>query len=136
MKGQLIERDDEHHWVLLDHRVTQLLIDARSFRLQTWSLDGSAEIRLGAPFTLRTSGGAARILDPLDTEALGPALGLLRRELRSLTVTRSSVLTVEFGDGSAITARPHPRHDAWQVEGAGVLEGMSYRCTVGGGSPW
>ena len=27
MKAQLIESEDEHHWVLLDHRVTQLVID-------------------------------------------------------------------------------------------------------------
>ena len=50
MNAQLIESEDEHHWVLLDHRVTQLVIDRSSIRIQTWSLDGSADIRLAAPF--------------------------------------------------------------------------------------
>ena len=48
VNAQLIESDDEHHWVLLDHRVTQLVIDRSSVRIQTWSLDGSADIRLAA----------------------------------------------------------------------------------------
>ena len=67
---------------------------------------------------------------------LGPALGLLRRELRALTVTRAGVLTIEFGDGTTIISRPHRRLEAWHVQGAGVLEGMSYLCAIGGGSPW
>ena len=31
VNAQLIESDDEHHWVLLDHRVTQLVIDRRRY---------------------------------------------------------------------------------------------------------
>ena len=136
LKAQLIERDDEHHWVLLDHRVTQLVFDEGALALQTWSLDGSANVRLGAPFTLRSAGGGERSLDPADTEGMSPTLGLLRRELRSLTVTRAGVLAVGFRDGAEIIVTPHPRLEAWQVQGAGVLEGMSYRCPPGGGVPW
>ena len=136
MQAQLIEGPDDHHWVLLGHRVTQMVIDAGAVRLQTWSLDASAEVRLGAPFTLRLASGAARTLDPEATESLAPALALLRRPLRSLTMTRGGELTVEFGDGAVVTARPHPRLDAWEVQGAGALEGMSYRCGAGGGVPW
>lgn len=131
MRAQLIESDDEHHWVLLDHQVTQLLIDLRSFRLQTWSMDGSAEVRLEAPFRLRSGSGAERTLDPRTPEALAPALALLGLGLRSVTVTRAGTLTVAFGDGSTLEAVPHPRHEAWEVQGGGILEAMAYKSSDG-----
>jgi hypothetical protein len=131
----LIESPDEHHWVLLDHRVTQLVVDARSLRLQTWSLDASAEIRLSAPFTLRLPSGAERPLDPARTETLAPALAVLRRYVQSVTATREGELTVELGDGYAIVVRPSSRADAWELHGGGALEGMSYRAGPGR-APW
>jgi hypothetical protein len=136
MKATLIESPEEHHWVLLDSRVTQLLIDPRSFRFQTWSLDASLEVRIGAPFALRLPSGVERTLDPEQTEGLAPALGILRRPLQNLTITRRGELTVAFGDGLTIVVRPHPRYEAWEVQGGGSLEGMVYTCDVGGGSPW
>jgi hypothetical protein len=136
MKATLIESPEEHHWVLLDSRVTQLLIDANSFRFQAWSLDASAEVRVGVPFTLRLPSGAERSLDPEQTEGLAPALAILRRPLQSLTITRGGELTVDFGDGMSIVVRPHPRYEAWEVQGGGSLEGMDYLCHVGGGAPW
>jgi hypothetical protein len=136
MQATLIESADEHHWVLLDHRVTQLVFDPGSFRLQTWSLDGSAELRLGAPFRLRlATGGAERVLDPAATETLAPVLGLLRRAAESLTVTRAGALTLAFRDGAAVVAEAAGKGTAWEVTGGGVLEGMAYR-GVAGVVPW
>jgi hypothetical protein len=136
MQASLIESDDEHHWILLDHQVTQLLLDATSLRLQTWSLDASVEIRISAPFTLRTAGGAVRPLDPTDAEQLAPVLALLRRRVRSVTATRRGELSLEFGDGARVEVPPHPRLDAWEVQGGGTLEGLVYRSDAGGGVPW
>jgi len=136
MQASLIESPDEHHWVLLDHRVTQLVVDVRSLRLQTWSLDGSTELRLAAPFALRSAAGVERTLDPAETLGLAPALALLRRRVASLTVTRAGDLTVEFGDGTALVARPSPRAEAWELQGGGTLEGMAYRCPPGGDMAW
>jgi len=126
VKAQLIESDDEHHWVLLDHRVTQLVIDRASIRLQTWSLDGSADIRLAAPFVMQLASGGTRHIDPTDTERLAPCLALVGLGVRSVTVTRTGTLTLAFSDGSTLTASPDPRRPAWDVQGGGVLEGMAY----------
>ena len=126
MNAQLIESDDEHHWVLLDHRVTQLVIDRSSLRIQTWSLDGSADIRLAAPFSMQLPSGATRHVDPSDTERLAPCLGLVGLGVRSVTVTRTGTLTLAFTDGSSISALPNPRTSAWDVQGGGILEGMAY----------
>ena len=127
MGATLIESPDEHHWVLLDHQVTQLVVDARSFRIQTWSLDASAEIRCAAPFTLRQSSGAERVLDPTETETLAPLLSLLRRRLESITITRDGELTAAFSGGvSLVVVGGQHRTPAWEVQGGGALEGMSY----------
>ena len=126
MKAQLIESEDEHHWVLLDHRVTQLSIDQASIRVQTWSLDGSADVRLGAPFVHQLPNGSTRRVDPIDTERLAPCLAWIGLGVRSVTVTRTGTLSLAFSDGSAITASPDPRRTAWDIQGGGVLEGMAY----------
>lgn len=136
MQASLIESPDEHHWVLLDHRVTELALDVQSLRLQSWSLDGSTALRLSAPFTLRQPGGATRTFDPLETATLGPVLSLLRRRLASLTVARTGELTVDFGDGLSLVVAPDRRVDAWELQGGGLLEGIVYRCPAGGGAPW
>ena len=132
MGATLIESPDEHHWVLLDHQVTQLIIDVGSFRLQTWSLEGSAEIRCSAPFTLRPASGTGRTIDPAETETLAPLLSLLRRRLESITVTRDGELTAEFTGGVSLVASGDRatgggrRGAPWEVQGGGALEGMSY----------
>ena len=136
MNAQLIDSDDEHHWVLLDHKVTQISVDLQSFRLQSWSLDGSTDIRFGAVSRLRLASGAERPLDPTLPVGLAPLLGLVGRALRSLTATRTGMLVVTFSDGATLEADPHPRTSAWEVQGGGVLEGMAYMCAPGGGTPW
>jgi hypothetical protein len=126
MGATLIESPDEHHWVLLDHRVTQILIDASSFRVQTWSLEGSAEIRCSGPFVLRQASGAERMIDPAETETLASVLALLRRRLESLTITRDGELTAAFSGGTSVVVGGGRRTTAWEVHGGGALEGMSY----------
>ena len=136
MHASLIPTDDEHHWVLLDHQVTALTFDPRALRFQTWSLDGSTDVRVAAPFTPRLGGAAERTLDPIETLTLAPALALLRRRLASLTITRAGELTAEFADGGAIVVAPDRRAVAWQVHGGGALEGMAYEAPVAGDSLW
>lgn len=138
MHASLIPSDDEHHWVLLDHQVTALTVDLRALRFQTWSLDGSTEVRVAGPFTLRAggTGTAERTLDPIDTLTLAPALALLRRRLASLTITRAGELTAAFADGSALVCAPDRRVEAWEVQGGGALEGMAYRAPTGGDPLW
>ena len=127
MQASLIQSPDEHHLVLLDHRVAQLNFDVQSVRLQTWSLDSSTELRLTAPFTLRQPAGAVRSFDPLETATLGPVLALLRRRMASLTFSADGELTAEFDGGLSLHARPSARGEAWEVQGGGTLEGLAYR---------
>jgi hypothetical protein len=136
VNAQLIDSKDEHHWVLLDHKVIQVIVDLSSFRLQSWSLDGSTDIRFGTSSRLRLPSGLERPLDPSVPEGLSPLLALVGRALRSLTVTRTGSLIVTFSDGATLETDPHPRTTAWEVQGGGVLEGMTYVCAPGGGAPW
>ena len=136
MTADLTETPDEHRWSLRDHRVTQLLMDLRSFRFQTWSLEASAEIRLAVPFTYWEPDGLERQLDPEEPEQLAPLLSLLGRSIDTLTIARRGQLTIRFGDGSSIGIEPHPRVEAWEIQGGGALEGLGYLCNPGGGAPW
>lgn len=132
MGATLIESPDEHHWVLLDHKVTEIVVDSSSFRILTWSLEGSADIRCSTPFILRQPSGSERTIDPTETETLAPLLGLLRRRVESLTITRDGELTIGFSGGTSVVVRARRpssggrRVAGWEVQGGGALEGMSY----------
>lgn len=136
MSVELDERTDEHHWILKGHRVTQLLIDPRSFRFQTWSLQASAEIRVGAPFTFDEPDGVRRVIDPYESHQLSPVLSVLGRDIDSVTITRAGTLDVGLSDGSRIIVESHPRLTAWEIQGAGAMEGMQYVALPGGGQSW
>jgi hypothetical protein len=136
MSAEISETPNEHRWRLHDHRITQLTLDLGSFRFLTWTLDASAEVRLGVPFTFREPDAVEHIIDPDEPEQLSPLLSLLGRTIELLVATRHGELTLAFGDGSSLHAIPHPRFEAWEVQGGGALEGMSYLCAPGGGPPW
>lgn len=124
MSATLIESSDEHHWVLLDHRIAELTFDGRAVRLRSWSLGASLEIRIGTSLTWRPANGAARTLAPDDPETLAPLLTLVRRQLSSVTIGKNDQLTLAFGDGSAIEVAG--RLEGWRVDGGGSMEGINY----------
>lgn len=136
MPSQLIETPNEHHLVLLDHRVTQVAAELRAFRVQTWSLDGSLELRVGTRAALRLPSGARRELDPVLPETLAPLLSLVGFGVRDLTVTRDGTLVLSFGERGALELAAGERNDAWTAVGGGMLEGIFYHPAVGRRAPW
>ena len=136
MTASLDEQPDRHVWTLHDHRVTQLVVELGAVRLATWTLHASLDVRLGRPFTIRQADGIDRLADPDEPEQLAPLLTLVGRWVETLTATVASELSLTFSDGTIVTARPDPRHEAWQVQGAGGLEGLAYVARPGGGPPW
>jgi hypothetical protein len=136
MTAEVSETPNEHRWTLQGHRITQLTVELGSFRLLTWTLEASAEVRLAAPFTFREPDAIERIVDPDEPEQISPLLSLVGRTMNLLVATRRGELMLAFGDGSSLRVPPHPRFEAWEVQGGGALEGMSYLCGPGGGPPW
>ena len=118
MNAQLIESDDEHHWVLLDHRVTQLVIDRSSIRIQTWSLDGSADIRLAAPFVAYLASGADPRLSSRQTmnHDVAPGRNAKRAGSRSMRRVR-----IRDPERPMIEAGRIPRRDAKEAFGCPVV---------------
>ena len=51
-------------------------------------------------------------------------------------MTGQGALTAGFSDGTVMQVVPHAREVAWQLQGAGGLEGLVYACPAGGGPPW
>jgi hypothetical protein len=136
MTASLDASADRHAWSLSGHRVTQVAADLRSARVQSWAMDASLELRLGAAFTLRLADGTERRIDPDYPEQLAPLLTLLNRVIETLVVTRSGELVVNFSDGTEIRTASHPSLEAFEVQGGGALEGMAYIAAPGGGAPW
>ena len=136
MSATLDESPDRHVLTLLDHRVTQFVVELGAVRLLTWTLHDALELRVGVAFQLRQADGLSRRIDPAEPEQLAPLLTLVGRRAESLEVERDGALLVAFSDGTLVTVAPHVRHEAWRLQGAGGLEGLDYRCPAGGGAPW
>jgi hypothetical protein len=136
MSATLDERPDAHRLLLDEHRVTQLLVELGAVRMQTWTLHDALELRLGVAFTVEQADGLERQADPREPEQLSPLLTLVGRRLEVLDMARDGTLVAGFSDGTVVRVRPHPRHEAWQVQGLGGLEGLVYVGRAGGGCPW
>jgi hypothetical protein len=136
VSATLDETPDRHVLTLLDHRVTQFIVELGAVRILTWTLHDALELRVGVPFMLRQADGIARGIDPQEPEQLAPLLTLVGRRAESLEVGRDGALLVAFSDGTMLSVAPHARHEAWRLQGAGGLEGLDYRCPAGGGAPW
>jgi hypothetical protein len=135
MSVNVEQSPERHRWLLEGQRVTQLCVDQTSVRLHSWSLQASLDIRFSAPFSLRQADGDERMTDPRSPEQLAPLLTLVGRHVETLTIEREGVLTVALSDGTMLRAEAHPRHEAFDVQGGGALEGLEYRIPPGGGSP-
>jgi hypothetical protein len=136
MSATLDPSPDRHHWTLSGHRVTQLCMDLNAVRILSWAMDASLEIRLAAPFALRQADGMVRRIDPDYPEQLAPLLTLLNRVIETLVIARAGALEVSFSDGTEIRATPHPKLEAFEIQGGGALEGITYLVPPGGGPPW
>ncbi|MDF1503807.1 DUF6188 family protein [Roseisolibacter sp. H3M3-2] len=136
MSAELDQRPDRHVLTLLDHRVTQFVVELGAVRLMTWTLHDSLELRVDVPFTLRQADGMSRRADPREPEQLAPLLTLVGRRVDALEIERDGALLAAFSDGTTVAVEPHLRQEAWRVQGAGGLEGLDYRCPAGGGTPW
>jgi len=136
MTAELNDLGDRHEWTLSGHRVTQMSIDLTSVRLHSWSLQASLDIRFSAPFTLREADGASRVIDPRHPEQLAPLLTLIGRHIEWLAVERTGALRVALSDGTTLHTEPHPRYEAFDVQGGGALEGLEYRVPPGGGAAY
>lgn len=136
MSASLVEHPDHHELTLHEHRVTQLHVELGAVRLATWTLHDAVELRLGVAFTVRQADGVERRADPREPEQLAPLLTLVGRRLEVLEVGRDGALAAAFSDGTIVRVAPHAREEAWQLQGAGGLEGLVYVCRPGGGQPW
>ena len=136
MSAALDELPHGHLLTLHDHQVTQLQVELRAVRLLTYSLGDAVELRVGVPFRLVQADGLERRVDPTEPEQLAPLLTLVGRRAEQLEAAESGTLAAAFSDGTVLRVEPHAREEAWQLQGAGGLEGLTYACPAGGGPPW
>ncbi len=136
MSASVEQTADAQTWFLVEHEVTQLLIDAGGFVVRAWTLAAALDVRLGVPFRFVEPDGRALRVDSEEPVHLAPVLGLLGRAVHVVRLDRSGALTVLFGDGSELHVEPHARRVAWEARGSGEFEALNYACRPGGGAPW
>jgi hypothetical protein len=136
MTASVEERGDAHEWTFEAHRVAELAVDREGLRLRSWSMTESVDVRVLAPFRYAQVDGTDRRVDPLEPEQLSVLLSLVGRLVLGATVRADGSLALRFGDGSVLRCAPHASRTAWELLGAGALEGLAYRAPAGGGSPW
>jgi hypothetical protein len=57
---------------------------------------------------------------------------LVGAEVESAEIGRDGLFTIEFSNGRQLISRPHPKYEAWQVEGP---RGLFVVCPAGGDEP-
>jgi hypothetical protein len=134
--AHLTDSGDAQTWDLAGYRVTQLVIDTASVRVEAWTLAAALEVRFGAPFRVLRPGGEGVDLDPARSRELAPLLEFVGVELASLTVTRAGALSLALVDGTRLQVASHPVYEAFEARGSGALEHVGYLASPGGGSPW
>jgi hypothetical protein len=77
MTATLDESPDRHRWTFDAHRITRLSVEPSALRIETWTLESSAEVRIAAPFRYREPDGSARTIDPAEPD---PVLEALERK--------------------------------------------------------
>lgn len=127
--------EDVQEWRFTDWRITQITIDAASIRLLAWRLEGAAEIRISAPFRFRDRDRESRV-DPGNAPELALMLPVVDRAIEMIRVEGTGALQLRIGGRMILNVEPDRDFEAWEIGGAGMLEGLAYLCPPGGGLPW
>jgi Family of unknown function (DUF6188) len=127
---------DKHTWALSGAVVTQLVVDAAAVRLCCVDPSAELEVTLEAPFRYRDTGGVTISLNPAASAELGPALGMLGKDLTALEVSSAGELRLSFADGSWLTSARQEHFESWNVRGRGAVSEIAYLCTPHSGPPW
>jgi len=101
-----------------------------------WSLERDLLISFGTPFTLCSSTGEVRSIDPALQDELRPLLTLLHRSVSMFSASSAGHCALLFEDGTELRANPHEKFEAWESHGRRSLESASLLCNIGGGPPW
>jgi Family of unknown function (DUF6188) len=76
--------------------------------------DVSCEVRISSPFRYESSGTSGTV-DPAQTERLAPLLVLHNATVVAASATESGRLELRFERDRAISVRPDPNYEAWQL---------------------
>ena len=107
------------HWEIhLDGRgVTQCRVD-HAFAINLWWLEEDVTIRIEQPFTLESAGRTYEFDAETRPTNLGPALGVLHKGVDRVLAWKDGRLEVFFTNGDVLTAGPHARFEAWEIDGS------------------
>lgn len=111
-----------------DGYVQLLQID---YRLGIFIADHAESIRvhIGSPFRFRGPDGMEAEADPEDSPTMAPALQIANGGVRSLAVSETGSLQIDFANGASLFVTPDEHYEAWEMLG----DGFWLISTPGGG---
>jgi hypothetical protein len=122
-------RREDHGWRLPIESipVTRFLIDY-GLTLQFSLVEETFEIRIESTFSV-IEADIMHTLVPSSQSALGPALKLFGKVVRTAFASEAGELSIIFEDARFLSIKPDARHEAWEFVGPG---GMRAVCAPGG----
>jgi Family of unknown function (DUF6188) len=100
------------------------------FRLGLVVRDATSRLELfiGTPCRLKVS-TTEFSLTPGKSPTLAPILPLFNSKVLGITVRKTGLLQVEFGNNGTLEVDPNDHYEAWQM---GILPGVLFVCAPGG----
>jgi hypothetical protein len=95
--------------------VRRFIIDD-SLTLVLQAADREATLRIDAEAALERSGERHAFSADADPCAIGPALTLIGERVAEVGLAGDGCLTLRFGEGSQLSARPHDHQVSWSVQ--------------------
>ena len=127
---ELTPQSDSWLLPLAGQQITRCCVDNEAVRVLCRNM---IEISIGEPFTLVTTDGHRRTLDPGgDAMDLAPVLQIMRQVIREGTAFTDGRLELDFSDGSCIKVPPGRDFEAWTLAGPGGPDGLKVVSIPGG----
>jgi hypothetical protein len=83
----------------------------------------------------RTRQGETLTYEPEDILSLGALLDLHKAVVHDGYACKDGVLLLSFDDGTILTVEPHPRYEAFVIDGRGPEGSFTLAAMPGGGLP-
>jgi len=96
------------HLLQIDYRFGILIADRAE----------SIRVHIGSPFRFQGPDGTEAEVEPEDPPTVAPALQIANGGVKSLAVSETGSLQIDFANGASLFVMASERYEAWQIGGA------------------
>jgi hypothetical protein len=129
--NKILIKENSESWVITidDLIVTQCRID-HAFGIEFWESEESyLSLRIEGIFNLMFGNEKFDLYAGKEPIMICPALGVLHKNIESITIQKTGILELIFTNEMRITVFPSPDYEAWTISGS---NGLLFVCQPGG----